>query len=74
MFDYATITVKGRESMADMRARLVGQPCRLDHKDATIKGRLLPYAHVVTLDGAQDVEYSWAAVSRIMARDRIFSS
>ncbi len=74
MFDYADITIKGQPSMASVRETLVGEHCYLDGHAAIVQGRLLPYGRISTLDGKRSFEYSWQAIQRVMAKDRLFYS
>lgn len=53
-----------RKQIAD---RYSGQGCTLNGEPAKITGRLNSRATVASLTTATSVEFSWAAVARIMA-------
>ena len=63
-----------RTIVNEIKRQFVGEPCYLDGTMAKVVGAKLDFAHVVTLDGKRDVEFSWFAVNRIMRRDRYFET
>ncbi len=60
-----------RRAIAD---RWTGERCYLDGAPAKVIGRLLPFARIVTNDGARSYEWAWQTVNTIMQRDRCFTS
>ena len=55
-------------------ARWAGSACTLDGRPARVLGRLQRFATVATIPGGAAVEFSWAAVGRIMGKGGGFKS
>lgn len=62
-----------RETVSmDERERLITAHVTLNERPAHVRGRLPAYPSVISLDRELQGEWSWDAVSRIVARDGKF--
>jgi len=64
-------TTKEMKEIAD---KWTGYTCLLNGEKAVIKGRLLKFPIVASIESDLTIEYSWSTVDRIMKRDRKFST
>ena len=46
----------------------------IDGRPAVITGAREPFAHVRSLDGVSDVEFSWVAIARVLDKGGAFRS
>ena len=54
--------------IARLADQYAGRACTLDGRDATVAGRLLPFARVCALPDGPAVEYAWPTVARVFLR------
>lgn len=53
-------------TIQEIANKYAGESCQLDGLPAVIQGRLLPFAHVRTIDMSKEAEYSWQTILLVM--------